>query len=702
MALDPYASCPCGSGKKYRWCCEPIDRDLRRAYEQEANGQHEAALRIIDDVAAAHPGNPQPLGRKAEILYKLGRLEEAEAALEKAFAISPNYPFGLLMRALFRAHEGEMPGALLLARRAAEAYDPQAHDYLAQIYSLIFECEMVLQRPIAAREALRRATRYAPASEELRDALEKAFGETSRLPACARRDYRSAAPALPTDPARRAAWDKALGNFESGRLGELVAALEQIVSDAKDDKSGWFHLGLARAWLGDNAKALEAFDRYIELENDDERATAAAAVQEVLRAGVGMMETGDYREYALFHQFRDPTGVEALLNEWIQAHRLIPLQGPDKGAFAAILLDLTTGGLITAGAPPSDIGRFAGYALISGSIMRVTTPLKDAADRLKDELRQRLKLGLTDLKEVEGPIQFHDVSADALAFVLGGDEKEVTERTRKHIERYYEETWIHKPRKVLAGNTPLDAAGHAVLRRKLLGVIRFLEDCSKGGAVSVYDFDRLRRKLGLSTPPAAAPPADAQRTAVGDIPAMGAAELAGLPPAGLALEQLEQAWQTAQRLDAGELATRFAQEIVHRPADPARPDRFAIYNYLTQQALQEGDKDAALDRVNEGEKADCENNSGHRRNDFELLRARVHAKRGEADAAFDVFQRLIDRVPTELRYRTAAAESMLSLRQGARALAFAEAGLQAAQRQNDRDSAGHLQELAAAARKQSS
>ncbi len=65
-----------------------------------------------------------------------------------------------------------------------------------------------------------------------------------------------------------------------------------------------------------------------------------------------------------------------------------------------------------------------------------------------------------------------------------------------------------------------------------------------------------------------------------------------------------------------------------------------------------------------------------------------------------MFQRLIDRVPTNLKYRGSAAEAMLSLRQGARALRFAEEGLAAARQQNDRDSEQYLQELVAAAKKQ--
>jgi tetratricopeptide (TPR) repeat protein len=704
MALDPYASCPCGSGKKYRWCCQPIDRELHRAYEQEANGQHDTALRIIDEVIAAHSGNPQGYGQKAELLYKLGRAEEAEAALEKAFALNANYPYGLLLRAFFRFQEGEIPGALLLARRAAEVYDPQAHDFLAQIFGLIFECELALNRLVAAREALRRAVQYAPADEQLRERFEAIFGDNSRLPLAARRDYRSVGPPPPADPARRAAWTRALGSFESGRLGELAEALQQLTTETPKDNAGWFYLGLARAWLGDNVKALEALDRHLEGESDDERASTSAALQEVLRCGHGLESVGDYSEHVFLHQFRDVTRVEGLLQEWVRSRRLVPMQSGKEGTFLGLLLEMTATGLITVGGPPSDTAQFAGYLLVAGNVLRVSSPLKEPFDRLKDEVRQRLGLGLTELKEGQGPIQFHDVVAEALVFPASGDEKQAEDRVRQQVERHYEEVWPNKPRKALAGNSPLDAAGHTVLRRKLLGVIRFIEDCAGGGMVATYDFNRLRRKLGLTADATnrAVAAAAAGIAAATDIAEMGAPELGGLNPESLDAAQLEQAWQAAQKLDASELALRFAKALAARPADPARPDRYPVFNYLTQRALQEGDTAGALDRVNEGEKADCEQNEGRRRNDYELRRGQVLVKRGEADAAHEVFQRLIDRTPAEMRFRTAATEAMLSLRQGARALAFAEAGLQAAQKQNDRDSAGHLQELAAAARKQSS
>ena len=250
---DPYAPCPCGSGKKFKWCCQPIYAHINRAFDQDAQGQHEAALRIMDEVTAEHGGNPEAWGQKAKLLYGHGKVEQAEEALEKAFAINRNYPYGLLLKAAFRFQEGELPGALLLARRAAEAYDPEARDYLAEAYSLIYECEMKLNRPVAARAALKIVLHLQPAAEEVRDAFDQTFGEKSRLPAAARHEYTLMRPTGTNPAARRSAWDRALSAGQSPRLSELARAFDELTKEDAGDAAAWFNLGLARAWLGENA-----------------------------------------------------------------------------------------------------------------------------------------------------------------------------------------------------------------------------------------------------------------------------------------------------------------------------------------------------------------------------------------------------------------------------------------------------------------
>jgi tetratricopeptide (TPR) repeat protein len=696
MSIDPYSPCPCGSGKKFKWCCQPIYPSIQHALQQHANGQHDTALRLMEQVTRDHAGNPEAWGQYARLLAANGKADQAEEALEKAFAINPNYPFGLLLRASIRQHEGEVTGALMLARRAAEAYDPEARDPLAEVHSIIFDAEMRRNNPVAARAALEHLLRLEPANDELRASFDSIFGDGGRLPLAARRAYDLRKPAT---PARREAWNRAMGASAS-RLSDLARAFEKITKDDTNDAAAWFNLGISRAWLGDNKAALEALDRAIELESDEAACVEAATLGEVLRCGRGMEEACDYHEYAANLQIRTPEPINALLQDWQKAGRLVPVPVEQENVFHALVLELTQTGLVTVGRPAVDAGTLSGYLFIVNNLFRIAGPVKEAFNRLRDEVRQKLNLGLNELQTREGPIGFHDVVTEALIFPLGpqGNEEAARERILSHAGTYYEEKWIHQPRRSLSNIAPVDAVGSAKLRKKLLGVIEFISQCAKGGMLAEYDFNRLRRKLGLVTASAAAPAAPG--TVPADIGALGAGELAALKAETLSDEQLEQAYQTAHRLDAGELAANFAGALVARPVQPGKADRYPFFSYLIGKAIKDGAYDSALDQVNEGERIDCEHNEGKRRNDYELRRAQVHAKRGEVDEAGDVYQRLIERSPGNFKVRGQAAETMLGMKQPARSLKFAEEGVAAAQKANDRESEQYLKELAAAAKRQ--
>lgn len=692
MSRDPYAPCLCGSGKKYKWCCQAIDGEIARAFRQDEEGQHETALRLMEEVAATNATNPQVWGRMAELLYTNGKVEEAEAALQKAFDLNPNYAFGYLLRGNFRYNEGELPGALLLLRKAAAAYDPEAHDSLAHVHALIFDCEMRLNRPVAARAALAIALHCQPAAEDLRRTFDAAFGPQSNLPQTARREY-VFLHAATSEGSRRDAWDRALATVTTPRLKDAAQVFEQLTAEDAPDAAAWYNLGLARAWLGENRTALDALDCYVSLEADEQRAGAAWALGEVLRCGTGLEEEADYLEHLVEYQIRDPQPLVRTLGEWEQARRLIVTQAvQEQAAITAVVLETLP--TLTVGTGITPTARLGAHLIIQGNWLRLFSPLKEGLEKVRADLQERTGPALALLGEKQEHALFRDILAEAVIYPLSPANADEAKRLiGEHAARFLEETWIHRPLRSLNHIPPVDAAGHAVLRRKLIGVIQFVEDCA-ADALGGYDFDRLRRKLGLS----GAAPAPAVKAPV-DVSSMGTAELSGLKVEDLSEEQLEQAYQAALKLDAQDMAGHFARAAVARPPQAGRPDRFPWYTFLVQRALAEGKTDEALDFVNEGERSDCEQNEGRRRNDWELRRGQVHAKRGEADQAYDVFERLLERMPSELKYRATATEAMLSLRQGQRALRLAEEGVKKARQQNNRDSEQHFLELVAAAKK---
>jgi tetratricopeptide (TPR) repeat protein len=700
MASEAYSPCPCGSGKKFKWCCQPIHVEIDKAFRQFEEGQHDASLRTMDEVTAAHPDNPEAWGRKAQLLYQLDRVDDAESALQKALDLNPNYPFGHFLRGEFRRQEGEIPGALLLFRKAAELYDPEARPYLARIYALIGDCELKLNNPVAARAALQKSMHYMPVGDEDQQAFEALFGKESRYPLSARREYTFQGPAAGASPERRAAWERTVSAASTGRLTDALRAFEQLTAEDGDDAPAWFNLGLVRAWLGDNVRAVEALDPYLTLETDDAKAAAAWALAEVLRCGQPMIDQADYVEYSTMFQMRNPQQVVQFLGNWEHDRRLLGVDyRPEEGILTALVLD-RQGPALTAELEAARLPRLGANVRLLRDLLMLWGTNQEALGRVTDELRRGVGPALSEAHSAKAPAVFSDILSEALVFPVNQDDQaEVERRMREQIGRYFEDSWIHRPLRALNNVPPVDAAGHGTLRKKLLGVIQFLQEC---GTVTnfPYDFDRLRHKLGVgpaAAAPAAGGPAAAQPAA--DIGAMNAAELAGLAPAALGDEQMEQAYQAALRLDARDLAGRFARELVGRPPRPEHPDRYPWYTHLVQQALAEGDTESALNYLNEGEKADCEHNEGRRRNEYELRRGQVLAKRGDAAEAQDVFDRLIARVPADMRYRSGAAEAMLSARQGARALKFAEEGLARARQQNDRDSEDHFKELVAAARR---
>jgi tetratricopeptide (TPR) repeat protein len=687
MPLDPYSACLCGSGKKFKWCCQPVHADIERAYAQEAQGQHEAALQLIEQVVQANPGNPEAWGRRADLLFRNQRLDEAEQSLNKAFAINPNYPFGLYLQGMLRYLEHELPGALLLFRKAADAYDPSARDILGAIEAQIAEIELQLGRPVAAHAALRMALHLFPQDQKLKTSYDSIFGAESDLPAVARKDYKFRPLEASAEPSERDHYARALGSATTGKLRDVLETFQAIVQRSAESAAAWFNLGLTLAWLGQNREGIEALDQSMARERDDSLATETGALSSVLRQGYQMEEYADYLEYSVDFRLRDGD-PRVLLDQWQAANRLVSAQvSPDQTYFTALVLEKPTA--LTpelAATKPPHIGA---HLLLTASTLRIWHTELDALTAIRQEIEQALGPTIVDVHTSRTPAPLQSILNEALVFPRGQSPESAIPVVEQHFARYVEETWIHKPLRSLDNVPPIDAAGHPVLRKKLLGVVLFLEDAAP---LEKYDFNRLRRKLGLLQD---------HPTQLGDrardYTAMSPAELASLAVAEMSGTELEGAFRSAIQLDARELAGRFAAELVKQPPRPDRPDRYPWYSHLIQQATAEDRLVDAIDLVNSGEKADCEENEGRRRNDYELRRAQLLARQGEIEQAEATFSRLIERAPDDTRFRGAAAEAMLGAKQSERARAFAQGGLARARQQNARDSEAYFLELVDAA-----
>src|SRR4051812_2832292 len=136
-ALESYSPCPCGSGQKYKWCCQKAEPYVERSVRLQDTGGGEAARAAIDEGLAKFPGNPWLTIRKSILLARQGRAAEAGGLLRELIARDPKHvgAHNFLVRVALET-EGAEPGASQL-QQALSAVSPENRPALSITAQLV-------------------------------------------------------------------------------------------------------------------------------------------------------------------------------------------------------------------------------------------------------------------------------------------------------------------------------------------------------------------------------------------------------------------------------------------------------------------------------------------------------------------------------------------------------------------------------------
>jgi tetratricopeptide (TPR) repeat protein len=275
---------------------------LGRAAMRSAH--HDVALRAVEELTLAKPGEPSLWIFKSMALENLGRTEEAEAALRRAASIDPEpktcvaiaFALGLLGRydealaldeQAIRDSEGN-PWAwtnkgLHLAKKAEKMDDgPERREAIAGVHR-------AFERAIAAAPsdpavlrnygvALGGLELYEDACERLEEALEKNQDDVATLrslgfvltklhrdKSALEKDSRAAELA----PRHPVVWrSKGIDLFHIGRFEEALYAFEQATDLAPEGADMWHAKGTALWKLAQYEEAVDAFSRATGLNSD--------------------------------------------------------------------------------------------------------------------------------------------------------------------------------------------------------------------------------------------------------------------------------------------------------------------------------------------------------------------------------------------------------------------------------------------------
>jgi len=137
MAVDPYSPCPCGSGKKVKFCCADLAPEMEKIERMLDGQQRVACLEHLEAVEKKYPDRAYLLGVRANVQMQLDRLEDAEQTLVRYREAFPDNAVAWATTALLRIVENRIPEAVDALQdaieRCVEMMPPQVFDLLGAV-----------------------------------------------------------------------------------------------------------------------------------------------------------------------------------------------------------------------------------------------------------------------------------------------------------------------------------------------------------------------------------------------------------------------------------------------------------------------------------------------------------------------------------------------------------------------------------------
>ena len=263
MALvDPYSPCPCGSGQKYKWCCQKVEAYVERAQRLLDSGQYESAMKPLEEGLAKVPDNLSLLLRKALVHLHLNQAEPARHAL----------------RFLLQKHPAHLGGSILLTRLALETEGPA--QAVAQFQQALRPSRRKTAGSLArwplssARHWLRLAcprrrssTLSSPPvdSDDGKQAITslQSLKADTTISVWEKNPYRLSPPPDRVSEPFRESFDRALGWAEEGLWSAAASAFELLAAGTGAGAFADRNRGLCCLWLADHDGAVAALRRYI-------------------------------------------------------------------------------------------------------------------------------------------------------------------------------------------------------------------------------------------------------------------------------------------------------------------------------------------------------------------------------------------------------------------------------------------------------
>jgi Tetratricopeptide repeat len=566
MAVDHYALCPCGSGKKLKFCCSDLVGEIEKIHRMIEGDQPRAALKYVEQALAQHPGRASLLDLKATLELSQGELAAARETIGKFLAAEPDNPSAHACQAMWLAATNDIQGAVEPLQRAIELVERDMPHRVFEAIGTVGRGLLVGGHIAAAQALLWFQVALSPKDDARALDVLVRLNHYSGLPLILREQLRLR-PA-PDGAAWKNGADEAARLADRGKWRQAVAKVDRLGQEFGADPVLVYNRAVLAGWLADDRTLVAGLHAYAQLGVPTDDAVEAETIAQLLDSDL----KSDMCETVLeVYDIRDLDDLVARLiaDPRVEAFDIDPQTLADSGQprprQAFILLDrpMPRSGIdLTRQQVPHLVGVISIYGRQTDRAERLelttdrgaryeqtVAALHDiAGDVLGDLSEQRVVSSVPAAEQtLNWRWHFPADTPPALRRQLATDERHAA-----IVER-----WPDVPSPALGGRSPRAAAADPALRIPLLATVLILE---QGGQFrDAAAFADLRQVLGLPQPAPIHPGGEsASRLPLVRVPRLVVEELAD--------DDLVQLHRRLLLAGAQTLLARLDREAVRRPS----------------------------------------------------------------------------------------------------------------------------------------
>lgn len=511
MALDPYSLCPCGSGKKVKFCCNDIVDDMLRIVSMQQNNQLHMALQALaklrKNLKSDHPGQVWVRSTETIILFEDEQLDLAKTSANEALELFPDDAQLVALVALTALMADGYDDAREALYRAFEKSTTKQPALVADLALLTAQHFMQLGRIMAARKYLLLAMQLSPEPVPVIEKLTMIDTDRSIF-FWLRTDYPLRKATVAEELAE--AYQKAETLADFGCFEEAARQFEKVANKDPDNSDLWCNTALCLAWSGDESGAIEAFGETSRSAQSFDEAVEAETLCQILE--LLTPEEGIEVTRTKFHV----KSVSKLLTLWDDQERIVPADagewGEEEGVAGVFsVLDRPT----VSGEKVEELDfNSIPHALATVVVLSADPEHDQPAEVILECFGGSVTESVTTLitETAEGEIE-----ADGAAVVQATLSPEVAELQhnwyfpqgtrasvvyrleRERWEHVLAEVWPNMSLAALDDQTPLESVGDESLQVELTAAVNMLEAICDQRDFS-FDLNQLRDRLKVPQP----------------------------------------------------------------------------------------------------------------------------------------------------------------------------------------------------------